>query len=336
MKKNNVFIIAEAGINHNGSLKKALKLVDAALGSGADAIKFQTFKSESVISKNAPKAEYQKQNLKTNETQLEMAKRLELDDNSFKIIKDYCEKNKIEFFSTAFDKNSLKMLMGLGQRIIKVPSGEITNLPFLEKIGSYNKKLIMSTGMCQLTEVEEALNILINSGTSKEKITILHCNTEYPTPPSDVNLKAMITIQNKFDIAVGYSDHTLGIEIPIAAVALGASIIEKHLTLDKKLPGPDHTASLEPKEFKAMVDAIRLTEISLGDGIKQPSKSEIKNISIARRSIVAKKDIKSGEKFTESNLSVKRPGSGISPMEWKKMIGQKAKHNFKPDDLIKN
>ena len=334
MKENKVFIIAEAGINHNGKLENALKLVDAASNAGADAVKFQTFIAEACISKKAPKAEYQNRNLESNESQLEMAKKLELNYESFKRIKEYCGQKNIEFFSTAFDIESLIMLMDLGQRIIKIPSGDITNLPFLKMIGSLRRKVIMSTGMCHLIEVKEALDILNKNGTKKKNITILHCNTEYPTPMMDVNLKAMITIQDKLGVAVGYSDHTLGIEIPIAAVTLGATVIEKHLTLDNNLPGPDHRASIEPQELKRMVKAIRNVEKSMGDGIKQPSPSEIKNILIARKSIVAKKIIKKGELFTEVNLTVKRPGNGITPMAWDDYIGKYSNKTYQIDDLI--
>ena len=334
MKKDKVFIVAEAGINHNGKLENAIKLVDAASNAGADAVKFQTFIAEACISKNAPKAEYQNRNLESNESQLEMAKKLELNYESFKKIKEYCGQKNIEFLSTAFDIESLIMLMNLGQRIIKIPSGDITNLPFLKMIGSLRKEVIMSTGMCRLDEVKDALDILIKNGTKKENITILHCNTEYPTPMMDVNLKAMITIQDKLGVAVGYSDHTLGIEIPIAAVTLGATVIEKHLTLDNNLPGPDHRASIEPQELKSMVKAIRNIEKSMGDGIKQPSPSEIKNIPIARKSIVAKKIIKKGELFTEANLTVKRPGNGITPMAWDDYIGKYSNKTYQIDDLI--
>ena len=292
MSHNKVFIIAEAGINHNGSLKNALKLVDIASKTGADAIKFQTFKSELVISKGAPLAEYQRRNLKNNETQYEMAKKLELDEQSFKEIKQYCDHKNIEFFSTAFDLPSLNMLLDLGQRIIKIPSGEITNLPFLEFVSSMKKDILLSTGMCHLHEVKEAFDIITSNGLSKDRISILHCNSDYPTQLKDVNLRAMITLKNKFNTAVGYSDHTLGIEVSVAAVTLGAVIVEKHLTLDNNLPGPDHKASLEPHVFKNLVKSIRNVEEFLGSSDKKPSDGELKNISIARRSNSGKNQYK--------------------------------------------
>jgi N,N'-diacetyllegionaminate synthase len=330
-----VFIIAEAGVNHNGSLELAKKLVDKAKEAGADAVKFQTFKTENVVSKNAKKAEYQVENTGSDESQYEMIKKLELGFDEFIELKNYCDKKEIMFLSTPFDDESIEFLYSLGLEIFKIPSGEITNLPYLRKIGSLNRKVILSTGMSDLGEIEDALDVLISAGTKKENITVLHANTEYPTPFEDVNLKAMQTIACAFGVKVGYSDHTLGIEVPIAAVAMGASVIEKHFTLDRNLPGPDHKASLEPNELKAMVEAIRNIEKALGDGIKKPSKSESKNIEIARKSIVAKRDIKRGEKFTEENLTVKRPGNGISPMRWDEIIGKTAVKNYKKDEQIR-
>lgn len=332
--KNKTFIIAEAGINHNGSIEIAKKMIEVAKECGADAIKFQTFKAEKVISKCAPKAEYQKQTTGEIDSQLEMVKKLELSFDDFIVLKEYCDKLNIMFLSTPFDFESIDFLDDLGLEIFKIPSGEITNLPYLEKIGKLGKKVILSTGMADLGEIEDALDILTSCGTKKEDITILHCNTEYPTPYEDVNLLAMLTIKEALKVKVGYSDHTLGIEIPIAAVALGASVIEKHFTLDKNMEGPDHKASLEPHELKAMIDAIRNIEKSLGDGIKKPSKSELKNKDIARKSIVAKKEIKKGEIFTEDNITVKRPGNGISPMRWYEVLGKVALKDYKEDELI--
>ncbi len=329
-----VFLIAEAGVNHNGDINLAKKLIDKAVEAGVDAVKFQTFKAENLVSKNAKKAKYQIENTKSSESQYEMIKKLELSFNEFKELKKYCDDKGIIFLSTPFDDESIEFLNNLGLEIFKIPSGEITNLPYLRKIGSLKKKVILSTGMADLGEIEDALDVLISSGTKKEHITVVHANTEYPTPMEDVNLKAMQTIGCAFDIDVGYSDHTLGIEVPIAAVAMDAKVIEKHFTLDKNLPGPDHRASLEPNELKAMVKAIRNIEKALGNGIKKPSKSESKNIEIARKSIVAKRDIKKGEKFSEENLTVKRPGNGISPMRWDEIIGKTASKDYKEDELI--
>lgn len=329
-----VFIIAEAGINHNGSITNAKRLIDVATAAGADAVKFQTFKAEKVISKFAPKAEYQKKTTNPKESQLDMAKKLELSNSEFKELFDYCKKTGIIFLSTPFDLESIDFLVKLGLDTIKIPSGEITNLLFLRKIAGLGKKVIMSTGMSDMKEIETALNILTESGTKKEDITVLHCNTDYPTKMEDVNLFAMITIRDAFKVKVGYSDHTLGIEIPIAAVALGAMVIEKHFTLDRNMDGPDHRASLIPAELKAMIKAIRNIEKAMGDGIKEASESESKIKPIARRSIVAARDIKKGDVFTEENITVKRPGTGISPMEWDKIIGTNAKKNFSRDEII--
>ncbi|GAQ14824.1 N-acetylneuraminate synthase [Myroides odoratimimus] len=334
MKK--TIIIAEAGVNHNGDLKNAFLLIDKAVEAGVDYIKFQTFKAEALVSKKAKKAEYQIVNTKDgDDSQLDMLKKLELSKLDHEHIIDYCNKKSIKFFSTAFDLDSLEYLKEIGLTLVKIPSGEITNLPYLRKAAILFDEVILSTGMCSLEEVEDAMNVFVSEGILKDKITILHCNTEYPTPMRDVNLKAMATIKNKLGVAIGYSDHTMGIEVPIAAVALGATVIEKHFTLDRTMPGPDHIASLEPSELKAMVSAIRNIELAVsGDGIKVPSASEAKNIAIARKSIVAKRDIVMGEVLTEDSITVKRPGKGISPMKWDSVIGSKASRDFKEDDLI--
>ena len=303
-----VFIIAEAGVNHNGSIELAYKLIDIASASGANAVKFQTFKAENLVLKNAQKAEYQKQTTNRSESQFKMLKKLELDANTHRRLIDYCKKKDIIFLSTPFDHESIDLLNKLELQIFKIPSGEITNLTYLRHIGCLNKKIILSTGMSDLKEIGDAIKILTNAGTLKENITVLHANTMYPTPMEDVNLRAMQTIQNKFDIAVGYSDHTLGIEVDIAAVAMGATIIEKHFTIDKTMDGPDHKSSIEPHELKAMVSSIRNIEKALGSSIKKPSKSEKPNIIMARKSIVARKSIKKGELFTEKNITIKRPG----------------------------
>lgn len=329
-----VFIIAEAGVNHNGSLEIAKKLIDAAKECGADAVKFQTFKTEKVVSKKAEKAEYQKQTTDAGESQFEMIKKLELDFNAHKELIKYCKEREIQFLSSPFDLDSIDLLDELGLDTFKIPSGEIINLPYLRKIGEFNKKVILSTGMADLGEIEDALDILIESGTDKENITILHCNTEYPTPFEDVNLKAMLTIKNAFNIKVGYSDHTKGIEVPIAAVALGAEVIEKHFTLDRNMEGPDHKASLEPDELKQMIDSIRNIEKALGNGIKKPSPSENKNKIVVRKSLMAKTYIKKGDIFTEENVGIKRPGNGISPMRWDEVIGKTAKKDFEEDEIL--
>ena len=329
-----VIIIAEAGVNHNGNLDTARKLIDAAAEAGADIVKFQTFTADAIVSKEAEKAAYQKEATDASETQYEMIKKLELDKDTHLELISHCEEKGIEFLSSPFDHKSIDLLAELDLKRFKIPSGEITNLLYLRHIGKYGKPIILSTGMATLKEVEDALNILEESGTSKGKITVLHCNTEYPTPIEDVNLNAILTIRYKLGVKIGYSDHTLGTEIPIAAVAMGASVIEKHFTLDRNLPGPDHRASLEPDELKAMVQTIRNIEQALGDGVKQPSPSEKKNIPIVRKSIVAIREISEGEAFTEENLTVKRPGMGISPMRWDEIIGKIAEKNYQPDDLI--
>jgi len=330
-----VFIIAEAGVNHNGSIEIAKKLIDVAVEARVDAIKFQTFKAERLVSKNAKKAKYQQDNMNSSDNnQFNMLKKLELDIDKHCELIEYCSSKNIMFLSTPFDHDSIDMLNKLNLPIFKIPSGEITNLPYLRHIGGLKKKIILSTGMSDIGEVEDALDILIQAGTSKENITVLHANTMYPTPMEDVNLRAMLTIGNTFDIAFGYSDHTLGIEVPIASVALGATCIEKHFTLDKTMEGPDHKASLEPDELKAMVKAIRNIELALGSGIKKFTKSEEANIEVARKSIVAKKAIKKGEIFTNNNLTVKRPNGGISPMRWDELIGTISTKDYKEDELI--
>lgn len=333
---NKTIIIAEAGVNHNGSLELAKQLVKKAYEAGVDYVKFQTFKSEKVVSKNAKKADYQIENTgKKEESQLEMVKKLELSYEDHQILIDYCNELGIKFFSTAFDFDSIEYLHSLGLGLWKIPSGEVTNYPFLKRIAAYNEKTILSTGMCDMEDVRAAVDALYKNGLSKENLILLHCNTEYPTPFEDVNLKAMDALREEFGVEVGYSDHTKGIEVPIAAVALGATVIEKHFTLDRTLPGPDHKASLEPDELKAMVSAIRNIEKAVGgDGTKHVSESERKNIAIARKSIVAACDIKAGDVFTEENLTVKRPGSGVSPMRWEEVLGMKAKRDFNEDELI--
>jgi N,N'-diacetyllegionaminate synthase len=330
-----VFIIAEAGVNHNGSIELAKKLIDVAVEAGVDAVKFQTFKAEKLVSKKAEKAEYQKININDgDDSQFNMLKKLELDVDTHHELIEYCNAKNIMFLSTPFDHDSIDMLDELGLKIFKIPSGEITNLPYLRKIGSLQKKVILSTGMADIGEIEDALDVLVEAGTKKDAITVLHANTMYPTPMEDVNLNAMIIIGKAFNIAYGYSDHTLGIEVDIAAVAMGASCIEKHFTLDKTMEGPDHKASLEPNELKAMVKAIRNIEIALGSSVKKPTKSEIPNIKVARKSIVASREIKKGEIFSEENLAIKRPGNGINPMRWDEIIGTIAIKDCKEDELI--
>jgi N,N'-diacetyllegionaminate synthase len=329
-----VFIIAEAGVNHNGSVDLAKKLIDVAAESGANAVKFQTFKAENLVVKNTQKAEYQKQTTNASESQFDMIKKLELGVGTHKELIAYCQEKNIIFLSTPFDHDSIDLLSELGLKIFKIPSGEITNLPYLRHIGSLGKQVVLSTGMSNLKEVGDALSILINAGTSKDDITVLHANTMYPTPMEDVNLNAMLTMQSEFGVAVGYSDHTLGIEVDIAAVAMGASIIEKHFTLDKTMDGPDHKASLEPKELKAMVESIRNIERALGSSKKKPSPSESVNIAIARKSIVASQSIAKGELLTKDNIAVKRPGTGISPIKWDEVIGIRSAKDYQIDELI--
>lgn len=327
-------IIAEAGVNHNGSLEMAMQLIEKAAEAGVDYVKFQTFKSEKLVSRHATKAEYQKANTDGEDSQLKMLQQLELSPDDHLQLIEHCNHCGIKFLSTAFDLDSIDFLDSLNLDLWKIPSGEITNLPYLRRIAQKGSRVIMSTGMCEPEDIEAALNVLTTNGTPLENITLLHCNTEYPTPWNDVNLRAMHDIAKRFNVPVGYSDHTKGLEVPIAAVALGATVIEKHFTLDNNLPGPDHKASLEPQQLKAMVDAIRHIEQALGNGVKQISESERKNIAIARKSIVAASEIKKGELFTEENLTVKRPGGGISPMKWDEVIGTTATRNYQPDELI--
>jgi N,N'-diacetyllegionaminate synthase len=333
---NNVIIIAEAGVNHNGSIDLAKKLIDAAVYAGVDFVKFQTFRSECLVSKSAKKANYQIDNTNdATESQLQMLKKLELSKEQHYEIVSYCKEKNVSFFSTAFDIDSLVFLKELGLSMVKIPSGEITNLPYLRKAAELFSEVIISTGMSTMSDIEKAVNVFLNAGHSKNNISILHCNTEYPTKMKDVNLLAMLSIEKKFDTKIGYSDHTLGTEVPIAAVALGAKIIEKHFTLDRSLPGPDQLASLEPNELKNMVGAIRNIELAIsGSGEKVPSASEYQNLEIARKSIVAKEKICKGEVFNENNITTKRPGNGISPMEWDNVIGKIAQKNYNEDDII--
>lgn len=329
-----IFIIAEAGVNHNGSLELAKKLIDVAADAGADAVKFQTFKTDKLVSKTAQKAQYQKQTTDAAETQYEMIKKLELNEAAHHELIAYCKTKNILFLSTPFDHDSIDLLDRLGMAIFKIPSGEITNLPYLRHIGSLGKEVILSTGMADLGEIEDALDVLTASGTPKEQISVLHATTEYPCPIEDVNLRAMQTIAGAFGIKTGYSDHTNGIEVPIAAAAMGASVIEKHFTLDKTMEGPDHKASLEPSELNAMVSAIRNIEKALGSGVKKPSPSEAKNMNVARKSIVAAQPIRKGEIFSEINLTIKRPGNGISPMRFDEIIGTVALKDYQEDEMI--
>ncbi|MDA9066881.1 N-acetylneuraminate synthase [Flavobacteriales bacterium] len=326
-------IIAEAGVNHNGDINIAKKLVDAAADAGVDYVKFQTFKADKLVNKDAKQADYQIENTGVVESQYQMLKRLELTDENHHILIDYCDKKGVKFLSTAFDFESIEFLKDKLD-FYKIPSGEITNLPYLIKVAKLKLPIVMSTGMANMQEVKEALAVLIAHGINKEDVTILHCNTEYPTPMKDVNLLAMKTIEKELGVEIGYSDHTLGIEIPIAAVTLGATVIEKHFTIDKTMEGPDHKASLEPNELKAMVAGIRAIELAMGNGIKTPSESEQKNIKVARKSLVALTDIKEGEVFNESNITVKRPGTGISPMKWNEVLGSRASRNYKADELL--
>jgi len=333
--QNNVLIIAEAGVNHNGSIQIAKDLIDAATNAGADIVKFQTFKAEKLVTPYAVKANYQFDNQnELDNTQKSMLEKLELTDDMHRELIQYSELKGIKFCSTAFDIESLDFLVKLGVEIIKIPSGEITNFPFLKHVSKLNRPVVMSTGMSTLGEIESALNILEVNGLDKSKISLLHCNSDYPTPMIDVNLNAIKSMNIAFGLPVGYSDHTLGIEVPIAAVALGATIIEKHLTLDKSFEGPDHKVSLDPFEFKNMVNSIRNIEIALGDGIKRNTASESKNKSNVRKSIVALCNIKKGEMFSEKNLTTKRPGTGITPMQWDNIIGTISKRDFIKNELI--
>ena len=328
----NVCIIAEAGVNHNGSMELAKEMIKEAKKSGVDYVKFQTFCPKNLVSRFAEKAEYQKQSTGTAESQLEMLENLSLSDEDFRVLKKYCDEQKIGFISTPFDLDSISFLNQLEMDFWKIPSGEITNLPYLEAIGRTGKKVVLSTGMSEISEVQEAISILEKNGT--KEITLLHCNTQYPTPFQDVELLAMTDLKEKTGKKVGYSDHSLGIEVPIAAVALGAEVIEKHFTLDRTMEWPDHLASLEPKDLNNMVKAIRNIEQALGNGIKKVSPSEMENKNVARKSIVAKCTIQKGEIFTEENLTTKRPGNGISPMKWHEVLGNKAIKDFQEDELI--
>lgn len=334
MGRPSVYVIAEAGVNHNGSLTRALEMIKAAREAGADAVKFQAWRAENLVTRSAEKAAYQAENTGEGGSQLEMLKGLELAAEDHTVLRDACVKAGIDYMCSPFDLPSVDLLVELGVSAIKVPSGEITNLPFLRKIGAAGCDVILSTGMSDTDEIGDALNVLTNAGTPLAKIVVLHCNTEYPTPFEDVNLLAMPAIAEQFGVAVGYSDHTPGIEVPVAAAALGAKIVEKHFTLDRSLPGPDHLASLEADELAAMVTAIRHIETALGSSEKKPTPSETKNIAIARRSIVAGRDIRAGETLDETNLAVKRPGTGISPMRWDQIVGTKAGRDYAADDLI--
>lgn len=324
-----VIIIAEAGVNHNGDINLAKKLIAAAAEAGADYVKFQSFKTEKLVSKHAQKADYQKETTGSDESQFEMIKKLELSEDDHSVLVNYCKEKGIGFLSSPFDVDGIGYLDSLGVDLFKVPSGELTNLPYLRELTKFDRPIVLSTGMANLSEISDALLIL------KDKdVTVLHCNTEYPTPMKDVNLNAMLTIREGMGVNVGYSDHTLGIEVPTAAVAMGAQVIEKHFTLDKTMEGPDHRASLDPNELKAMVTAIRNIEVALGNGEKVPTESEKKNMPIARKSIVALTEIKAGDKFTAENITIKRPGTGISPMMWDDVLGKVAKKDFTEDELI--
>jgi N,N'-diacetyllegionaminate synthase len=327
-------IIAEAGVNHNGDINLAKKLIDIAANAGADLVKFQTFSSDRLVTFGAAKAEYQILATDNNESQQEMLRKLELSESMHHELIAHCASQNIGFLSTGFDIESIDMLVGLGQELFKVPSGEITNLPYLRHIGKLKKDVILSTGMSNMKEIEAAINAFEESGTHRSKVTVLHCTTAYPAPMSDVNLRAMQSIRNAFDVAVGYSDHTLGIEIPIAAVALGATVIEKHFTTDRSQPGPDHKASLEPSELKSMIDGIRAVELALGDGNKRLMPSEIDNLKVIRQSIVARTQISKGEIFSVANLTTKRSGDGVSPMLWDHVVGKVAGKNYIADELI--
>lgn len=329
-----IFVIAEAGVNHNGDTELAVRMIDSAAEAGADAVKFQTFRADRIISRHARKAEYQKKTTGADESQLEMVKKLELSGEAHAGLMERCREKGIMFLSTPFDFESIDLLNGLGMEIFKIPSGEITNLPYLRRVGGLRKRIILSTGMSTLGEVETALDILVSAGTARDDITVLHCTTEYPAPLEEVNLRAMLTMGDALKVKVGYSDHTPGIVVPVAAAAMGACVIEKHFTLDKNMPGPDHKASLEPDELRKMVEAIRTVESALGDGLKKPSVSELKNIAVARRSIVAARAIAKDEILSEDNITAKRPGTGISSMAWDEIIGSRARRNYQEDEMI--
>ncbi len=330
-----IIIIAEAGVNHNGDLNMALLLVEAAAAAGADYVKFQTFRTENLVSANAKKAEYQLTNTGNADSQFAMLKKLELSLDDHHALIAHCKQCNIQFLSTAFDLESIDMLENLGVTLFKIPSGEITNLPYLKKIGALKKQVFISTGMCVMSEIADAMQVIEQAGTLKENITVLHCTTDYPTAMADVNLNAMLTIQQELSVAIGYSDHTLGIEVPIAAVAMGAVIIEKHFTLDRTLPGPDHKASLEPDELIALVKAIRHIEQAFGDGKKQPTATEKQNMLVARKSIHVSKDMKQNVVISENDLTMKRPGDGISPMQMETLVGKRMKNDLKKDDKVR-
>lgn len=334
MENKSVLIIAEAGVNHNGDMQLAKGLVDLAADAGVDIVKFQTFKAENLVTKSAAMANYQVENTGKEDSQLAMLKKLELQESDFKELQSYCQSKGIRFFSTGFDIESLMFLKSLNMGLWKIPSGEITNLPYLEFIGKCNEPVILSTGMSSMEEIEAAIDVLVKAGTSKSKISVLHCNTDYPTRFEDVHLNAMKMMKDRLGVEIGYSDHTPGVEVSVSAVALGAKVIEKHFTLDKNLPGPDHKASLDPEELRTLVKQIRNIEKSLGRFEKIPSEREAKNIQVARKSIVAKTAIKEGEVFTIDNLTTKRPGTGINPMKWYEVLGTKAQKNYQEDDLI--
>lgn len=332
--QNKIIIIAEVGVNHNGDLNLARKLVSEASHAGADVVKFQSFNSSLCITVNASKASYQVQSIGDIESQLEMVQRFELDVTEHMLLKEACKEEAVEFLSTAFDFPSINLLYSMGIKRWKIPSGEITNLPYLRKIGSLKQPIILSTGMANLGEIEAAIHVLEQAGSSRDQITVLHCTTEYPAPLDEVNLRAMQAMAQAFGVAVGYSDHTDGIDVPIAAAAMGAKVIEKHLTLDRTMEGPDHRASLEPDQFAAMVQGIRAIEQALGDGIKRPTSSERANLPIVRKSIVAARAIQAGEPFSADSITAKRPGTGISPMHWDAVLGRKAMRAYTPDELI--
>lgn len=334
MTSQRTLVIAEAGVNHNGDLQRAKQLVDVAAAAGADVVKFQTFQANQLATERAKQAAYQQQALGQSQSQLAMLQQLELKPEQHSQLIEHCQRRGIQFLSTAFDPPSIQLLAALQLKRWKIPSGEITNLPYLRQIGRQGQPVILSTGMANLGEIEAALDVLEQAGTPRSRITVLHCTTEYPAPPEEVNLLAMNTIAKAFGVAVGYSDHTDGIAVPIAAVAMGATVIEKHLTLDRNLPGPDHKASLEPDQFAAMVQGIRTIEQALGDGIKRPTASEQANLPVVRKSLVAARAIRTGELFSEANLTAKRPGTGISPMQWDAWIGRPASRDFAADELI--
>jgi N,N'-diacetyllegionaminate synthase len=327
-------IIAEAGVNHNGDLDMARRLIDVAADAGADVVKFQTFSADRLVTRAADKAGYQVVHTGAHESQHAMLSRLELTGEMHEALITHCRERGIAFLSTGFDEQSVDLLAELGVDRIKVPSGEITNLPYLRHVGHAGKPIILSTGMATLEEVGAAIEVLEGAGTSRDRIVVLHCTTEYPTPMEDVNLKAMLTIRDTFGVAVGYSDHTVGIDVAIAAVAIGATVIEKHFTLDRRLPGPDHAASLEPGELRSLVSAIRQIERSLGDGVKRPTSTELRNRETVRKSLVAIKPIRAGERLSAANVAAKRPGTGISPMRWDEIIGSTAQRDYTPDELI--